>query len=106
MRGERKKFEMKGVFRVTKRNPRLGNTVAVFEACRQYVCYITFSEDLVHFVGEKLPRGVADFDPAFLVVTENTQTGLWTVEARYQRDDISAVLWTTKSRPQWLKTKT
>lgn len=99
--GERKKFEIKARRSVKYKHPLLSNTVAYLEDERQGFCYISFDESLVEFVGTKLPRGVAPFDPAYLYVVQTM--GTWTVYARYVKDDIAVPLWGTHTRPLWLK---
>lgn len=103
MRGERKKFAITARRSVRKKDARLNNTVMVEEHLDRYTCCISFSDDLIQFVGSKLPRGVANFDPAYLAVTEDKFKGVWVVSARYFRDDVSVDLWVAKERPSWLK---
>jgi hypothetical protein len=100
---ELKKYAIRPVFRPT-RNPCLSSTVQVIgEGGEQGYCYIAFAEELVEAVGEKLTRGIAAFDPAFLVVTYNTVRRVWEVSARYLRGTGQALLWETPDRPAWLK---
>lgn len=104
MRGERKKFALASRRAVKQNHPVLSNTVLVEEAGQRHVCYIAFSDDLIQFVGQKLPRGVSQVDPAYLTVTEVVASQVWAVAACYYRDDSSVVLWEAKERPKWLKT--
>lgn len=106
MRGERKKFAIQARKMVKDKDPKLNNTVMVETPTGNYTCCIAFSPDLVQFVGSKLPRGVADFDPAYLVVSEDPLLKVWVVAARYYRDEVTAILWKAKERPKWLKTLT
>jgi hypothetical protein len=99
-RGERKKFALTARTRVTRPNPRLSNTVLVKRLDVSHICYVGFSEDLVYFVGQKLPRGVAPTDPAYLVVTQDAHG--WEVQAHYYRDDTYAKLWRAEKAPEWL----
>lgn len=100
MRGERKKFAIQARKVVRKKNTKLSNTVAVRLDDRAYTCYIGFDDSLVEFVGGKLPRGLTEFDPAYLEVTH--LQGKWVVAARYVRDATAAVLWRTAEKPAWL----
>lgn len=100
---ERKKFGIVARARVTKPNPRLNNTVLVERPTGNGSACIGFTEDLVNFVGKVLPRGVADFDPAYLVVTENVERGKWLIQAEYFRDRVRVVLWEASAMPAWLK---
>jgi hypothetical protein len=66
-------------------------------------CYVGFDAPLVEAVGKKLPRGVAPYDPAYLVVEYDALRQLWIVGARYIRTDDAVVLWETAAMPVWLK---
>ena len=103
-RGERRSFGLVPRRAVKVPDPRLSASVLLVEGGKGSVCTIGFHEALVQFVGQKLPRGVAAHDPAFLVVTQDERRGLWVVEAHYVRDTTTALLWETRERPSWLKT--
>jgi hypothetical protein len=92
---ERKKFGMVPRKFVRVPNPLLNNVVLLKEDGKARTCSIGFS-------GQKLPRGLAKFDPAYLIVTEKPGRG-WLVQAAYFRDDTAVDLWLAKERPTWLK---
>lgn len=100
--GERKKFGLRARKSVKHPNPLLNNTVLLTEGEKRYACTIGFNDDLIQFVGQKLPRGLAEFDPAYLLVTELPGKG-WKVQASYFRDGTLVDLWVAKERPTWLK---
>lgn len=101
-RGERKKFKLTARRSPGQANPRLSRTVLLYEGEEAHTCSIGFSEDLVHFVGEKLPRGISAVDPAYLMVIHSPQ-GRWEVRACYYHDSLFVTLWVTPERPIWLK---
>lgn len=103
---ERKKFALRALRRKpAKPHPSLSNTVLLEEAPKPCTCYVGFSEDLVKFVGTKLPRGVAAFDPAYLHVIHYENRKIWEVRAVYVRDDVAVLLWETPVRPAWITNK-
>lgn len=101
---ELKKFQLKGLRRPPKYlNKTLSNFVAVFENNTGDAHCIGFSDALVEYVGTKLPRGVAEYDPAFLEVKQvGGKTG-WEVWAVYYHDAEKVLLWKAPDRPAWLK---
>lgn len=78
----------------------LNNTCLVNTGEEVGYCYIRFSETFVDFVGKKLPRGVADFDPAYIEVVR--AGGKWEIRATYYLDGVTKVLWKTADMPSWI----
>lgn len=102
MARELKKYGLRSTRKPTL-NPRLSSTVCVIdEQGLPGYCYIAFEEALVDAVGLKLPRGVAEFDPAFLQVEWNAKRGRWIITAKYLNTEGYAVLWESESKPTWL----
>lgn len=98
---ERKYFEL----RALRRAPRtkggvLSSTCLVVEPERTGHCFVAFSERFVTWVGARLPRGVSAMDPAYLAVV--AQGSKWEVYAVYVDRSASALLWTSKTKPEWL----
>lgn len=66
-------------------------------------CYVGFDEALVEAVGKKLSRGVAPFDPAYLVAEYDPRRSVWLIGACYFYGAECVKLWETPDRPEWLK---
>lgn len=66
-------------------------------------CYISFADALVEAIGKVLPRGVAEFDPAYIYVEYDTRRRVWKINAQYLLSSDSALLWESGDRPTWLK---
>ncbi len=98
---ERKKFGLRKARNGKTTNPKLSALVLVWEGDLSYTSPIRFSDDLIQFIGQKLPRGVADYDPVYLTVSKVPKG--WLVQASYMVDDLTVDLWLAKERPTWLK---
>lgn len=68
-------------------------------------CYVSFSDSFVAFVGKKLPRGIASFDPAYLEVFYVPRTKTWHIWAVYLTSGEGVQLWQSETKPTWLKFK-
>lgn len=66
-------------------------------------CYVGFDEALVEAVGKKLSRGVAPFDPAYLVAEYDPRRSVWLIGACYFYGAECVKLWETPDRPEWVK---
>lgn len=66
-------------------------------------CYVGFDAPLIDLVGRKLSRGVAPFDPAYLMLEYDRIRKLWLVGVRYLMTEEYAHLWETAEKPDWLK---
>lgn len=100
---ERKHFGLVGLSRAPrKRHSVISNTCLVQDGETSGYCYIKFSESFVTFVGKKLHRGVAVFDPAFVEVVKVGES--WEVWACYHRDAHRTMLWVTDRQPSWIET--
>lgn len=66
-------------------------------------CYVRFDEPLIEAVGKKLTRGLAPFDPAYLVAEYDVIRKLWVIGARYLKTDEGVILWEQDEKPAWLK---
>lgn len=102
-RGERKHFELSAMIRAPRKPHKvLSNTCLVSEDGTTGYCYIRFSDKLVEFVGKKLERGIAEFDPAYLEVIKTEKK--WAIFACYYLDGMAVQLWETGTRPAWIGT--
>lgn len=99
---EFKRYELRSTRRPAKATA-LSTTVSVLnEHGESGYCYVSFAEAFVHSVGKRLPRGVAEFEPAYIEVRYNRQLSAWEVWARYFGDGKGVLLWATDNRPSWL----
>lgn len=99
--GERKHFELRTIQRLRKAlHPVLNNTCLVIAEEEMGYCYISFSESFIAHVGKVMPRGIAEFDPAYIEV-RHTALG-WEVSSVYYRDSHRRLLWRTGERPSWI----
>lgn len=81
------------------------STVAIRGADKKsYYCYVAFSDKLVEKAGNKLPRGVSEFNPAFLYVDlSNLQMDVY---VSYLHPLTPVLLWSQsleQDLPRWLK---
>ena len=98
--GERKYFELRALARKPRKPHKLLAQTCVVQAEQKGHCFVTFSERFVEWVGKKLPRGIAEFDPAYLAVVQNGE--VWEVFAVYVDRSAHALLWESKSKPEWV----
>ncbi|MHC5879550.1 hypothetical protein ACYT69_11550, partial [Streptococcus pyogenes] len=77
--GERKYFELKALTRKPRKPHKLLSQTCIVQAEQKGHCFVTFSERFVEWVGKKLPRGIAEFDPAYLAVVQSGD--MWEVFA-------------------------
>lgn len=106
MSSEYKHFELRRAIRSSE-SPRVSTVVLVTrEDGKRGHCFVRFSDSFVRFVGQKLPRGVAEFDPAYLDVIYTPATKTWVIRAFYLRDGVGAILWETGTAPSWLSFRT
>ena len=100
---ERKKFGLSLCARRPLLQDRcLSATVSVIGVEGRGYCYIRFDQSFVDFLGQKMPRGVAPFDPCFVEVTQCREG--WLVESVYARDGARSMLWLAKEKPKWVGT--
>lgn len=105
MSRELKNYELRSCRRpiLSGRYRLVSNTVHVCMASdKQYYCYVSFSDKLVEKVGKKLPRGVSEFDPAYLRVYLDEDR--YYVQAVSHRSRASVVLFAGGLPCSWLKT--
>ena len=100
-RGELKKYAIEPLSRRPKREKTLSSCVLVDDGAVLSHCYIRFADELIEFVGRKLPKGIAPFHPAYLAVVADMRRGVWKVEARYHAEEASVLLWESATRPAW-----
>ena len=100
-RGELKKYAIEALSRRPKKEKALSSCVLIDDGKVLSHCYIRFADELVEFVGRRLPKGIAPFHPAYLAVVADMRKGNWRVEARYHEEEVSAVLWESATRPAW-----
>lgn len=100
--GERKKFELRSA-RAPALVHGLSNTVIVYEDGAAKYCHIGFADALALEVGKRMPRGISNFEPAFLSVAFDTLRSAWVVSSHYVSTWERVGLWQSEEKPAWIK---
>lgn len=83
-------------------DPRVAGVVLTITERGRGTAPIRFSEELVEVVGEALPQGVSQDNPAFLKLIHDRTKGVWRLYASYLDRSKQVFLWEYATPPAWL----